>query len=77
MSIPAHLNVIMMTKEDTDPMIAIITTTDGTITMTEDIRNTTIATTDVKINTETTMMTDATTAAKDVRIITIVIMTKK
>lgn len=77
MSIPAHLNVIMMTKEDTDPMIAIITTTEGTITMTEGIRDTTVATTDVKINTETTMMTDATTAAKDVKIITIVIMTKK
>ena len=77
MSIPGHLNVIMMTKEDMDLMIATITTTDGTITMTEDIRNTTVATTDVKINTGTTMMTDATTAAKDVKIITIVIMTKK
>ena len=77
MSIPGHLNVIMMTKEDMDLLIATITTTDGTITMTEDIRNTTIETTDVKINTETTMMTDATTAAKDVKIITIVIMTKK
>ena len=67
----------MMTKEDTDPMIAIITTTEGKITMTEDIRNTTIATTDVKINTETTMMTDAETTAKNVRITTTVTMTKR
>ena len=65
---PVHLNVIMM--------ITIITTTEGTITTTEDIP-TTDATTDVKINTETTMMTDAKTTAKDMKIGTTDMMTRR
>jgi hypothetical protein len=66
----------MIINEDTDMMIATITTTEVTITMTEDIRNTDV-TTDAMTNTGTIKMTDIGTTEKNMEIITTVTMTKR